>query len=361
MAKLTKYFVERSGKPKEGPYTLDELRELFGDGQIGTETLVRCSETETVYSYSRLMSDEGNRTFVDIIRASTAEDLAEPVESLGRALWPFDAFRALSQTDHNRVLIVTTIGLFPIFAYLFLGDVLDARAVFVLTAAYFSILWAVFFYNIFPARGVRVSTSVFCFIGTTAISISMLMLLYQIPGMGKLLFWAQSDDLSLRLVGFLFGVGLPEELCKLVMVYVLSRRADEYSPRIMLYYGLMCGLGFGIYEGVSYQLERNFLLASTPGEYLFLNLLRLTTTPMLHAMWTGIAAFLFAFAVHFPKRKVAFGIACVGIPALMHGGYDAFSGTLGGLSFAALSVLMLSLYLAKHDRIVSWLRYDSRS
>ena len=361
MGKLTEYFVEKSGKPNEGPYTIDELKEMFAGGEIGTETLLRCAESGTVYSYSRLLSEKGSRTFLDIMRASTSEDLAHPVESIGRALWPFDAFRALTQNDHNRVLSITAIGLFPIFVYLFFGPQISIRAVFILTALYFSVLWGVFFYNIFPAKGVKITTSVFCFLGTALISISMLILFYKIPVIGVPVEWAQSPELSSRLAGFLLGVGLPEELCKLFMVYVLSRRADEFSPRIMLYYGLMSGLGFGIYEGITYQLDRNLSLSSSPGEYFFLNLVRLTTTPLLHAVWTGIAAFLFAFAVHFPKRKVAFGIACVAIPASMHGGYDAFAGTIGGLSFAAMSVLMLSLYLAKHDRIVSWLKYDSRS
>jgi RsiW-degrading membrane proteinase PrsW (M82 family) len=81
----------------------------------------------------------------------------------------------------------------------------------------------------------------------------------------------------------------------------------------MLFYGLMAGLGFGIYEGINYQTSYNFRFAidaagyrdraTYAAEYYLLNLIRLTTLPFLHAIWTGMAGYFIGFAAQFPRRK----------------------------------------------------------
>jgi RsiW-degrading membrane proteinase PrsW (M82 family) len=115
----------------------------------------------------------------------------------------------------------------------------------------------------------------------------------------------------------------------------------------MLFYGLMSGLGFGIYEGVDYQMERNFRYASSGGEYYLLNVLRLTTLPFLHAMWTGIAGYFIGFAGLYPRRQRGLMIIGIGVPVLLHGLYNSFNQTIIGLGFALLTVLVLNLYLAR--------------
>src|SRR5262249_18930358 len=131
---------------------------------------------------------------------------------------------------------------------------------------------------------------------------------------------------------FLFGVGLPEELCKMAALFFILRREGPLPPQVLLFYGLMAGLGFGIYEGVRYQMGRNFSESGGVASIYYLaNLIRLTTLPFLHAIWTGIAGYFIAFAWQYPQRKVGLLIVAIGLPALLHAIYDLLS--VNGQSF----------------------------
>jgi len=146
---------------------------------------------------------------------------------------------------------------------------------------------------------------------------------------------------------FIFAIGLPEELCKALPLFVLLRKTDLLPSQVMLFYGLMSGLGFGIYEGVDYQMGRNFRYASSGGDYYLLNLMRLTTLPFLHAMWTGIAGYFIGFAGLYPRRRRGLILIGIGLPAVLHGLYNTFNQSIIGLGFALLTVLALNVYLAR--------------
>jgi len=72
------------------------------------------------------------------------------------------------------------------------------------------------------------------------------------------------------------------------------KRFKPIPPQAMLFYGLMAGLGFGIYEGVSYRGPAATSASPSmppatatprlsPPNIICLNLIRLTTLPFLHA------------------------------------------------------------------------------
>jgi RsiW-degrading membrane proteinase PrsW (M82 family) len=150
---------------------------------------------------------------------------------------------------------------------------------------------------------------------------------------------------------------VPEETCKALVLLFVVKRFKPIPPQAMLFYGLMAGLGFGIYEGVTYQTSHNFRFAinaagnldstTFAAEYYLLNLIRLTTLPFLHAIWTGMAGYFIGFAAQFPNRKRGLLIVAIGVPALLHGSYNAFGSAALGLVIALVSVLALNLYLAK--------------
>jgi protease PrsW len=129
-----------------------------------------------------------------------------------------------------------------------------------------------------------------------------------------------------------------------VLLFLVRRRV-LLPPQSMLFYGLMSGLGFGIYEGVGYQTGAN-LQTGSMGAYYLNNMLRLTSLPFLHAIWTGIAGYFIGFAYQYPRRKAGLLVIAIGLPALLHGLYDVAGNTIA-LLFALLSVLALYLYLAK--------------
>jgi RsiW-degrading membrane proteinase PrsW (M82 family) len=271
--------------------------------------------------------------------------------SLISLLWPFDELRKLSESDNRNLLVITTIGVVPMVILTLFSMLIQAQIAYLLTGLYFSVLWSILFYNLFPAPAIRVSTSLFCFVGTALVSVSLLSLFFKLPFINLPLDFIKSPSHLERFLGFWFWVGLPEELVKVFMLYVLSKRHDIQFPSTFAYYGMICGLGFGIYEGMDYQMTVNIELAEGVEEYLFLNLLRLTTLPVLHAVWSGIAGFFLGFVFLYGQKKFYFVAVGLGIPSVLHALFNTFNHTVASLGLAIMSVLVFSLYFAKHDSL----------
>ena len=325
---------------------------------------------------------------------------------LRTGLWPFDALSLLSREDHRKVLQFSAVALVPLLIYILMGDLVSASRRSALLACYFLCLWAYVFFRLVPARAirwitsamcalgvalvllgrevhanaflgplgigllaiyfscfwailflqvlgvpeVRIPTVIFCFWGTGFVSIALLLFLYQVPGLEAALEWTVSGDAGWRWVGHTFAVAFPEELCKILMLYVISRRPGKIPPVTMAYYGMICGLGFGIYEGLEYQLHRNRLLADSSVEFWFLNLLRVTSMPVLHAVWTGTAGFFLGLAFYFGRHIPLLCAIGLAVASLLHGLFNTYGDTLASLGLALLSVLILNLYLAKIDQ-----------
>jgi protease PrsW len=245
----------------------------------------------------------------------------------------------------NRKLIATAaVGLAPLFI---LAVFRNLQTAFWAMAIYFSVLWALFFYHVFPTPGVRLSTSLLCFFTTGILSISVLLMAYALPPLSWLMHDIGSRHPLNRLAAYILAIGLPEELCKSLTLFALLKKSNPLSPQLMVFYGLMSGLGFGIYEGVDYQMGRNFRYASGGAEYYLLNLVRLTALPFLHAMWAGIAGFFIGFAGLYPRRRRGLVFVGIALPAVLHGLYNTFNQTMIGLAFALLAVLILNLCLAR--------------
>lgn len=347
-----------------GPFSAGEIHKRFLDGLVGTDTSIYIEDFDTRLKCKVFLdkyASAPNFAASDFKGKRPVSGIPRRTFKLTTFLWPFNALDRLTGMDERRILAVTVVGLFPLIIYTFFNQELEIGWSFWLTAFYFSVLWGVFFYNTFPAPKIKLSTSVFCFMGTGLVSLSILLLMYRLPLLDRLLQLARSDDLLLRWIGFVLAVGFPEELCKVLMLYVLSKRNVYYPPKTMAYYGMISGLGFGIYEGLDYQMGRNRLMAESPAEYLILNLVRLTTTPLLHAVWTGIAGFFLGFAYAYRQWRKRLVLAAISIPALLHGFYNAYGGTLASLGFALLSVLILSLYLAKNQSLETFLEASSHS
>jgi protease PrsW len=268
---------------------------------------------------------------------------------------PLDELRNFGWLRDRRALAIAAIGLLPLIIYAVFRAPSQVLNAYWAMALYFSSLWALFFYYVFPTPDVRVRLATASFFVTCLVSVSALLLLYTVWPLNQVNLWIRSDNWLIAWMGYVFAVGVPEELCKAFVLFVLLRRFGPIRPQALLFYGLMSGLGFGIYEGVKYQTRENFQFAIwTSGqpdayfaaEYYLLNLIRLTTLPFLHAIWTGMAGYFIGFADQFPERRRGLLLVAVGLPALLHGTYNTFGGG-AGMFIALISVLALNLYLAK--------------
>jgi RsiW-degrading membrane proteinase PrsW (M82 family) len=373
---MTRFYYEHEHLGRLGPCSLDELRQLADVSIIRPETLLVPEGGGPPISWAELVARVSAPGDWEHQGSPASPLLPPPLPPLGTAnsftrragedlrmllphlLLPLQEIRTFRWMDNQRALAIAGIGLLPLLIYAMFGGGSQLGNAFWAMALYFSALWALFFYAVFPTPEARLAPASFCFFSTGLLSIGVLLHLYRLWPLSSLLLWTQRDQsLLVQWMGFVLGVGLPEELCKALVVVFLVVRFGPFAPKSVLFYGLMAGLGFGIYEGVSYQTSHNFRFAvdmSGPqnsaifaAEYYFLNLIRLTTLPFLHAIWSGMAGYFIGFAAQYPERRRGLFIVAIGVPALLHGSYNAFSASALGLALALLSVLALNLYLAK--------------
>lgn len=123
----------------------------------------------------------------------------------------------------------------------------------------------------------------------------------------------------------------------------------------MVFYGLMAGISFGVFEGVQYQMTVN--AEQTYDVSFFLNIARLTSLPFLHACWCGIAGYFLSFAHLYPKYRRGLYVLAISIPAIVHGLYDSFA-DLGAISLVMvfLGLMLLMMYLKQSVDYQSKLR-----
>ena len=266
-----------------------------------------------------------------------------PVEGIRKIgadfIFPWEEIRKLSWTKDLRFLYLALIGLLPLLIVCFSGGSITYIAI----AVYFSVLWGIFFYFLFKTDQVELKECVRCFCVTAFISTSGLIVLHALGVFGIASAAAESSSFLPRFCGMLFAAGIPEELCKAAVIFWFVRRPGKIcAPQTIVLYGLFSGLGFGINEGVCYQLEINRKMAVD--DAYFLNVLRLTSLPFLHASWCGISAYFIAFSAIFPAYRKGLWIIAILIPAVIHALYNSM-GALG-LIPALCGVILFTIYLA---------------
>jgi RsiW-degrading membrane proteinase PrsW (M82 family) len=150
----------------------------------------------------------------------------------------------------------------------------------------------------------------------------------------------------LSFLGFTFGVGLCEELCKALPVLYHYRRANDQSWKGAFLWGLASGAGFGLAEGVAYASD--FYNGISGADIYFV---RNLSCVALHALWTGSAAITIHQRQHLFQQELAWydllvrAIAVVAVSAVLHGLYDTL--LKKDMNALALGVAVLSFaYLA---------------
>jgi RsiW-degrading membrane proteinase PrsW (M82 family) len=178
-------------------------------------------------------------------------------------------------------------------------------------------------------------------IGTAGIV--LLLGLHQLPFV-KALYEAASgrDGFFTSLVGYTLGIGVCEELVKLLPLAIVFRKAGNLDVRGAAAWGLAMGAGFGVSEAVYYAGEiYNGLL---PGD---VYVVRFVSCVALHMSWSGAAAvWLWDYRDELEAGERPFAgfmlpmvLASAGSIAL-HGLYDGlqkFGGSFGALCAAGLS------------------------
>lgn len=343
------YYIRRNNQDF-GPYDLTSLLTYVKSGQVLLCDQAKDVTTGEINSVRHFLTTSKQKVKID-----NGGNLLTQLKKIGGELIiPKTTLSSKQWLKDKRLLLLALVGLCPSLMMLMpLGEFM----VFYFISLYFAIIWGLFFYYFFKTPQVEVKKTLLTFFATQII----VFVLWDILGLPRINPFYQLVDsvFPLSMIGYILGVGFTEELVKLTPLLILCYKAKEPQiPQTLVYYGLMSGIAFGVFEGVQYQMEVNTQLDYT-GAF-FMNIARLTSLPFLHAIWCGIAGYFIAFANLYPKYRISLYCLAIAIPSVLHGLYDTFCGNLLGMLIALpitfIGVILLMTYLKQGVNYQSKLR-----
>lgn len=121
------------------------------------------------------------------------------------------------------------------------------------------------------------------------------------------------DPLAASFVSAFFGAGVPEELCKLLVLILYAMRRPAFDEAMDgIVYGVTVSLGFATFENIIYVFQHGFEVA----------LLRAFTAIPMHAFAGCIMGFYVGMAWAMPYKRGKFLFLAFVVPMLLHGTYD---------------------------------------
>lgn len=333
-----------------GPYTEATLLTYVENGQILLQDKAVKDNSQEVKTVGYFLREARLR-----VRIKHKGNLLAQLKDIGSELIiPKASFASKQWLSDKRLLTLALIGLIPSMLMMFpLGDFF----IFYSIALYFSGIWGLFFYYFFKTSQVSIKITM-CVFFLTQLFVFLIWDLLGLAGLNPF-YHIIGSNLILNIVGYTLGVGLTEEFAKAIPLLILCKWAKEpLVPQTVVYYGLMSGIAFGVFEGVQYQMGVNAELEYTTS--FFMNIARLTSLPFLHAIWCGIAGYFIAFANLYPQYRISLYFLAIAIPALLHGLYDTFCSSLLGMLIALpitfVGVILLMTYLKQSGNYQSKLK-----
>lgn len=281
---------------------------------------------------------------------------------------PYDKALSPELYQHNTVKALLFFGLFPlVVAYLLAASAIapGLEEAAWLLGIYYASIWGVVLHNLIKPPELSWGKIATCIFFTVLVGIPLLLIAQKLPPFS--LFYGAVDRGRLipSLLGFIAGVGLLEETCKALPVYLfLLRKGRLHDPLSGAFYGAMSGLGFAMSEGVLYSVRYAIGLLQRQsgfGDYLLANTIRFVSLPLFHAIWAGIAGYFLGLAAINPTRERT--IICIGIAiaAVLHGLYNTFAGGLIGIGIMAFSILLFVTYLRESRQMVEEMQQAEES
>ena len=330
------YSIERN-KQIFGPYELSTIQNYVYEGKILLQ--------------DKVVSNKGENISVrDVLKRNNLKykiksgNIFSQIKSFGlNLLLPKDSISFKTLKQDSKLLIISLVGLAPAFLIRITGA---SIMTFYVIALYFSLIWGLFFYSVFKTHQVSIKKSVTIFFSVQILIFFSVFILNinQFNPFYRLI--EEGNSFINQIIGFVFGVGIFEELVKLLPVYFFIKYSKEpLLPQTVVFYGLISGIGFGVFEGVIYQISVNSKLDYNTS--FFMNIARLTSLPFLHAVWSGLSSYFIAFSFLYPIKRYSMWLLAILIPAILHGLYDVFTWSLIGLFVSYLGVALLIIYLKK--------------
>ncbi len=256
--------------------------------------------------------------------------------------------------------------LFPLFLVGWTGLMRsDFRDVTYLFAIYFATTWGLVIWLFVRPEKIGMLDIARVSLFTSITGVFLVSVLNRLPGLRELAGAAQDAGFLRRLAGSVLGVGLSEELVKAIpLLWIFVRNREPGTVREITYLGCISGFAFGVSEAVAYSIfyAQTVVRGDMPlGVYVVIQLTRLITLPLLHAVFSGIAGQFIALGVETPRMRRALILAGLAIAALLHGLYDVFATTVLGFALAVSTVLLFIAYVRSIDAMRSAVRSASAS
>lgn len=339
------YVILRDGASL-GPFEGNDILEFIKTGLVlEREQAYEISQPQNISTIGELLRKQGITPKVE-----HKGNLFTQLKDIGRELIiPKSVFTKEPWKKDRRLLILAIVGL-SLSLLIHVADGLASEIIFYLISLYFAMIWGLFFYYLFCTEQVKLKTTVWTLFATQIVTY----LFFFVFQLNELLSFSESSYSENVLVSMLtcsIGIGIPEEFTKLLpILFILYKSKQVLSPQTMVYYGLMSGIAFGIFEGVHFQMGTNYEMLFMDGgstisytHSFLLNIARLTALPFLHATWCAIGSYFAACAFMYPRyRKSLFTLALL-IPAILHGLYDSFCFT--GLNWLCIPIIIIAVVL----------------
>lgn len=336
--------IQRTLAPLKIP-TIETVR-LFGR-QVGSQSPSWTQEVKLTSPPPALMTQKAA--------------VAQPVQSRNFPLSYFIPYQEVFGVDlynNGTLRLLLFFSLFPLTMKLILGPARVSVTAWIL-GIYYAVIWGVVLYDLIKPARFSWSDTLKCALFTTFIGIPLLLIMQNQPPFNALYAGLQQGAIA-RLIGYVLGVGLLEELCKAAPVYLLLFRTRRLTdPSSAAFYGAMSGLGFAIAEGVQYsKLYARVLVEGDVGlgPYILINTIRFISLPLFHAIWAGIVGYFIGLAALNPSRQLWVIAIGIGIAAVLHGLYDVFSSNLLGVLIMAFSILLFVTYLCRSQEMAEVMR-----
>lgn len=215
---------------------------------------------------------------------------------------------------------------------------------------YFTLVWAVLIYRMVLPEAGTLRYAVVVYVAAGAVVMPLLFAYVSAP---PHLTWAMirgDQSIGVRLVGFVLGIGVREEVAKslpLVALLYLGRTGRirvRLSPRQGIFLGALAGLAFAAVENLDYwqRFEAADRMAIAAGRFdptltFEASMARLLLTPFMHATWSGIAGYFLVRGERDPEQRAPLQFAGLLIAAFLHGIYDTTSGPLPPAQLAIIA------------------------
>jgi RsiW-degrading membrane proteinase PrsW (M82 family) len=219
---------------------------------------------------------------------------------------------------------------------------------------YFALLWGLLLFRLIQPGAVRVAPWLGVGAFTALLGIPVVIGLARLPFIGTFYAAREVSYAPVRILGYVLGVGVVEEVVKLLPVWWLAHRRLLVAPRELMFVGAVSGLAFGVAESVAYSVRiarEDLLHAVGQGEALAGYFARFITTPFLHAVFCAIVAYFLGLSGINRQWGWALVVAGLTLAAVLHGLYDSFASHWLGLAVAALAILVFVGYARSAEQI----------